>query len=55
MQKQHAVDLPTEALSPRSEGGETQAQRAGISAVWRIALAVAIAAVALVAWYFREA
>lgn len=54
MQKQPAVDLPTEALQPPSEGGESQAQRAGISSGWRIALAVGIAAVALVAWYFRR-
>lgn len=54
MQKQHAVDLPTEALQPPSEGGESQAQRAGISTVWRIALAVGIAGVALVAGYFLK-
>ncbi len=52
MQKQHAAELPTDPLRSQSEGGESQPQRSGISAAWRIALTVGIAAVALVAWYF---
>jgi uncharacterized protein len=52
MQKQHAVDPSSDPLQPQSEGSKFQPSRSGTSTPRRIALAVGIAAVAMVAWYF---
>jgi uncharacterized protein len=53
MQTQRAADLPTTALSHQTEAGETRPQRFGLSTRGRIALAVSVAGIVLVAWYFR--
>jgi uncharacterized protein len=55
MQKQHAVDLPTGPLQHRSDSGEIPIPRSGINTLWRIALAVGVAGVALALGYFLVA
>jgi uncharacterized protein len=52
MQKQHAADVAADPLPHRTPDNENPFHRFGLSTQWRIALAVGIAGVALVAGYF---